>query len=214
MYKAMVYKTFRPSKLFWLRLLGPAGLLLVGVIMVMLQAAAAQALVAAVALRTQGTAGTVDLAQALDGTRPYWDLIKKYAPLVGGDEGLLAAVMAAESGGNPAAVSPAGALGLMQVMPDNFAPGEDPFDPETNVRTGAKYLALMLEKAGGWQKTAWGQRFSALELALAAYNAGPAAVEEHQGVPPFPETVDYVARVLSAKTLLAKTGPAPSTAKE
>jgi len=180
-------------------------------LLLMLQAAGAQALVAAVAVRTQGTAGTVDLAQALDGIRPYWDLIKKYAPLVGGDEALLAAVMAAESGGNPAAVSPAGALGLMQVMPDKFAPGEDPFDPETNVRTGAKYLALMLKKAREWQKTPWGQKFSVLELALAAYNAGPGAVEEHQGVPPFPETVDYVARVLAGKARLTQTGP-PSPA--
>ena len=88
-----------------------------------------------------------------------------------------------ESGFDAAAVSSAGAQGLMQLMPalaDELGV-EDPFDPRENIFGGARYLkALLLEHDG--DET----------LALASYNAGPGAVAQHQGVPPYPETQQYV----------------------
>jgi hypothetical protein len=98
---------------------------------------------------------------------------------------LLRSVMKAESGMHPNAVSPKGAIGLMQLMPgtaQNF--GADPHDPAQNVDAGARYLRALLEKYSG-----------ALRHALAAYNAGPGAVEKYGGVPPFSETLEYIRRV-------------------
>lgn len=102
--------------------------------------------------------------------------------------GLVAAVLEAESGGEVEAVSPKGALGLMQLMPETAgALGvADALDPEQNVRGGARYLRQMLD------------RFGSLPLALAAYNAGPGAVRQYGGVPPFAETRRYVATVLES----------------
>ncbi|RDV83931.1 lytic transglycosylase domain-containing protein [Ammonifex thiophilus] len=101
--------------------------------------------------------------------------------------GLLEAVARVESDLNPQAVSIAGAVGLMQLMPDTArALGvTNPFDPVQNVEAGAKYLRQLLDHFGG-----------DLRLALAAYNAGPAAVERHRGIPPYPETRAYVEKVL------------------
>lgn len=98
---------------------------------------------------------------------------------------LVAAVIDAESGGNSEAVSPAGAQGLMQLMPATAqALGvSDPFNPIQNVEGGVSYLAEQY------------RRFGSYELALAAYNAGPGAVAQYGGVPPFGETQLYVARV-------------------
>ena len=77
-------------------------------------------------------------------------------------------------------------MGLMQLMPGTAAQlaVDDPYDPDQNLRGGIAYLGRMVE------------RFETLELALAAYNAGPEAVERHRGVPPYRETREYVARVL------------------
>jgi soluble lytic murein transglycosylase-like protein len=102
------------------------------------------------------------------------------------DSRLLRAVAKAESNGNPRAVSPAGALGLMQLMPDT-ARGlgvEDPFDARQNVMGGAKYLKQL------------SGRFGDLPRTLAAYNAGPGAVERHGGIPPYRETRNYVEKVI------------------
>lgn len=99
---------------------------------------------------------------------------------------LLEAVAYAESRFNPRAVSPAGAIGAMQLMPGTAADlGVNPHDPGENVRGGALYLRQMLELFGG-----------DVELALAAYNAGPAAVRRHGGVPPYRETRAFVATVM------------------
>ncbi|MBL1153191.1 MAG: lytic transglycosylase domain-containing protein, partial [Armatimonadetes bacterium] len=100
---------------------------------------------------------------------------------------LLDSLVAAESGYDPAARSRAGALGLTQLMPSTAtALGvAQPFDPEQNLSGGAKYLSQMLQK------------FGSLEKALAAYNAGPGAVERHGGIPPYAETQAYVRRVMS-----------------
>ncbi len=90
-----------------------------------------------------------------------------------------------ESGWNPGAVSPKGATGLAQLMPGTAAKlGVDINDPAENLNGGARYLRMMYDRFGSWR------------LALAAYNAGPAAVEKHGGIPPFAETKNYVAAIL------------------
>jgi soluble lytic murein transglycosylase-like protein len=105
------------------------------------------------------------------------------------DSSLLKAVMVQESGFRPCAISTAGAMGLMQIMPgtaDELGL-EDPFDPAANVDAGAKYLKQMLDRYHG--DTA---------LALAAYNAGPGRTDKANGtVPQIPETIGYVASILS-----------------
>lgn len=101
---------------------------------------------------------------------------------------LLHAVVSAESSYNPQAVSRAGAMGLMQLMPDTarrFGVA-DPFDPLANLNGGAQYLRLLLDQ------------FRSVNLALAAYNAGEGAVSRYGNtIPPFPETQTYVRRVIS-----------------
>jgi soluble lytic murein transglycosylase-like protein len=90
-----------------------------------------------------------------------------------------------ESGWNPTARSHKGAIGLAQLMPGTARQlGVDPHDPEQNLRGGARYLAAQYRRFGSWR------------LALAAYNAGPGAVEKHGGVPPFRETQGYVVAIL------------------
>ncbi len=114
-------------------------------------------------------------------------VIRAAARREGVDEQLVKAVVEAESGFNPRAVSRAGAKGLMQLM-DGTARSvgvKDPFDPTSNVAGGTKFLRSMLD------------RFGSVPLALAAYNAGPAAVEKYGGIPPYQETKKYVERVLS-----------------
>ncbi len=100
---------------------------------------------------------------------------------------LVKAVIAAESNFDPEAVSRKGAQGLMQLMPVTATTlgVDDPLRPTENVRAGTRYLRLMLDRYGD------------VERAVAAYNAGPAAVDRWGGVPPYPETRDYVRRVLT-----------------
>jgi len=102
------------------------------------------------------------------------------------DPELILRMIEAESGGNPRAVSPKGAMGLMQLMPETArALGvNDPFDPVQNIEGGVRYLHHLL------------QRFGDLRLALAAYNAGPGRVQQYGGVPPYPETLRYLERIL------------------
>lgn len=100
---------------------------------------------------------------------------------------LIKAVIHAESNFNPKAVSSAGACGLMQLMPDNIERFNvrNPFDPQENVMAGACYLRQLMDKYD-----------SDLTLTLAAYNAGPGAVDQYQSIPPYPETENYVGKVL------------------
>lgn len=96
-------------------------------------------------------------------------------------EDLFLRLVQQESGWNPNAVSPKGATGLAQLMPDTAALlGVDLNDPHQNLEGGARYLRMMYERFGNWR------------LALAAYNAGPKAVDKHNGVPPYKETMNYV----------------------
>ena len=99
---------------------------------------------------------------------------------------LFRANVAVESGFRQTAISPAGAIGLGQLMPETAADlGVDPYDPAENLDGSARYLLAQME------------RFGSAELALAAYNAGPEAVVRHGGIPPFAETRAHVRRVLA-----------------
>ncbi len=114
---------------------------------------------------------------------------------------LLYAMLQAESGGNPSAISRDGAMGLMQLMPATAAAChiQSAFDPHENVECGAAYLAQMLA------------RFKDnVSLAVAAYNAGPNAVARYHGIPPFPETQAYVSRVIDLYVSAGAT-PLPPT---
>lgn len=112
--------------------------------------------------------------------------IRSAARLYGVDTSLIRAIIHAESAYQPDALSPRGAQGLMQLMPATQQELEvsDPFDPRGNILGGAAYLAQMLATFDG-----------DVELAAAAYNAGPGAVRNHRGIPPYRETRDYVKRV-------------------
>lgn len=113
-------------------------------------------------------------------------LIRKYSEHYDLDPKLVEAVLAVESNYNPQAASEKGAEGLMQIMPETQKDLglSRPFDPEANIEAGVRYLKKMIDSQ------------PSLELALAAYNAGPGRVRQYQGVPPFPETRRYIKKVL------------------
>lgn len=113
------------------------------------------------------------------------DLADAAADKYGLPRELVRSVMHAESNFQRQAVSPKGAIGLMQLMPGTAAQlGVNPFDPAQNVDAGTRYLRELLEKYNG-----------GLRHALAAYNAGPGAVDKYNGVPPYRETVNYIFRI-------------------
>nr|WP_246843836.1 lytic transglycosylase domain-containing protein [Leptospira biflexa] len=111
--------------------------------------------------------------------------IESIAEAQGLDPNLVKAMVKAESGFKPKAVSPKGAMGLMQLMPEtaDSLGVKDPFDPEENVAGGVKFLKGLLKE------------FKDPEKAIAAYNAGPGAVKRYNGIPPYEETKQYVSKV-------------------
>jgi len=116
----------------------------------------------------------------------FQEIIRRYASAYRLEEALVRAVIKAESDYNPRALSTKGAQGLMQLMPETarLMNVRDPWDAEENIRGGSRYLRLMLDQFNG-----------NLDLAIAAYNAGPNAVRRHNGIPPYAETRTYVERV-------------------
>ncbi len=122
-------------------------------------------------------------------TKKFDTIILKAHKRYGVEFSLIKAVIKVESAFNPKAVSKKGAKGLMQIMPDNFKylSIQDPFNPQQNIMGGTYYLRLLL------------QRYEyKLPLALAAYNAGPEAVDRYRQIPPFKETRNYVNKVMKA----------------
>jgi len=127
-----------------------------------------------------------ETSSGYNGEEPISDVIARYAKAFNLEEALIKAVIKVESDYNPKAVSSRGAQGMMQLIPETARLMDvgDPFNPEENIRGGSRYLRKMLDEFGG-----------NLELALAAYNAGPGSVRRHGGVPPFAETRQYIKRV-------------------
>jgi soluble lytic murein transglycosylase-like protein len=131
------------------------------------------------------------------------DLLSKAGAQHNIDVELLASIVKAESGGNTHAVSRTGARGLMQLMPGTARElgVDDVFRPDQNINAGAKYLDALLTLYR-----------NDLSLALAAYNAGPAAVDRYHGIPPYRETRAYIARV--EKEFIRRTAAAKQAAKQ
>jgi hypothetical protein len=119
---------------------------------------------------------------------PYGEIIASVSQLHGVDPMLVRALIQVESGYRPKARSRKGAMGLMQLMPSTAREYKvrNPFEPKANIEAGIKHLKSLIDKFDG-----------ALDLSLAAYNAGPGAVKKFNGIPPYRETRNYVTRILS-----------------
>lgn len=125
--------------------------------------------------------------KASPGTKKFDGIIQDASRRYNVDFSLLKAIIRAESSFNPQAISRKGARGLMQIMPENFQTLDirDPFDPKQNIMGGARYFRNLLDRYKG-----------KVALTLAAYNAGPTAVDRYRRIPPYVETQDYVEKVL------------------
>lgn len=127
------------------------------------------------------------ISKKFSATNKYDHFISNASEQTGVDSRLLKAMIKAESDFDPRAISKKGAMGLMQIMPENFKmlDLENPFDPLQNIRAGARYFQQLYKRFNG-----------KLALSLAAYNAGPTAVDRYKRIPPYQETEEYVRRVL------------------
>lgn len=123
-----------------------------------------------------------------ESSRRYDKLIRRAAEAHGVETSLLKAIIKAESDFDPRAVSKRGAMGLMQIMPENVTIFriKNPFDPWENVMAGTRYFKTLFDRFEG-----------RLPLALAAYNAGPSTVDRYRSIPPYPETRRYVEKVMN-----------------
>lgn len=145
-------------------------------------------------IRNYSSVDTISQAAAISQGSPtasrtqLLGMIEQIAEKHGVDEKLVKALIRQESGFNPNAKSKSGAMGLMQLMPQTakHLGVSDPYNPVQNVEGGVKYLKSMLNKYNG-----------NIILALAAYNAGPGAVDKYSGVPPYKETQNYVKNILA-----------------
>lgn len=141
--------------------------------------------------KTEETAAGIPVQQVrslLEGS-PFAEIIASAAEAHGVDPMLVSALIQVESNYRPTARSRKGAMGLMQLMPSTAREYKvrNPFEPKANIEAGIKHLKTLIDRFGATR----------LELALAAYNAGPGAVERFKGIPPYRETRNYVARILS-----------------
>ena len=128
--------------------------------------------------------------------KKYDALIRQASAKYGVDFSLVKAVIQVESSFNPGAISKKGAKGLMQIMPQNYASlnVKDPFDPSQNIMGGTLYLKQLIRRYD-----------NKLPLVLAAYNAGPSAVDRYQSIPPYSETQRYVQKVMKVYSAIKKT---------
>jgi soluble lytic murein transglycosylase-like protein len=153
----------------------------------------------------QASATTIPAAPATGSqSGPYDPLIARAAARNGLDPAILHGLIQQESGFDPAARSSCGALGLTQLMPGTAASlgVTEPLDPAQSIEGGARYLSEQLQRFGG-----------NVADALAAYNAGPGAVQSYGGVPPYPETQDYVDKVLGYAAAYRQSAPATAGAQ-
>jgi soluble lytic murein transglycosylase-like protein len=140
--------------------------------------------------QTAAAAQAGDAGQSSSGsvlqTTPYGEIISAMSEAHGVDPLLVRALIQVESNYQPRARSPKGAMGLMQLMPSTVRVYNvrNPFDPKANIEAGIKHLKSLIDRFG-------------VELGVAAYNAGEAAVEKFNGIPPYRETRNYVSRILS-----------------
>ncbi len=134
---------------------------------------------------------TFDTTYLPEETKPFLPIIKDAAEKYAIDRHLLMAMIKVESDFEPRAISPKGAVGLMQLLPATARKLglDDPFDPNENIHGGARYIAQCIDTFGD------------MKLALAAYNAGPHLIKRLKAVPPYPETRQYIRNVSYYKTL-------------
>ncbi len=144
-------------------------------------------LTAANSTATTATVPTATSTGPGNGAVPYQSLIEESCARYGVEPALLAGLIEQESHFDPTVGSPAGAQGLTELMPETAASlgVTDPHDPAQSIEAGARLLSEKLAEFGG-----------NTELALAAYNAGSGAVQQYNGIPPYPETQEYVKKVL------------------
>lgn len=148
---------------------------------------AASQYAASIRLRPDFDPDAIEVLPRYDGSYdgPYIDMARAAARRHGVPEDLFLRLVTQESGWNPEALSHAGAYGLAQLMPETASDlGVDRENPSQNLDGGARYLAQQFRTFGSWR------------LALAAYNAGPEAVNRHGGVPPYEETQNYIRIIL------------------
>ncbi len=145
-----------------------------------------------------GTAGAGTAGAGLSGESEYESLIEEAASRNGVDPAILHGLIEQESGFDPSATSSAGAAGLTQLMPGTASSlgVANPLDPAESIEGGARYLGQLMGQFGG-----------NAEDALAAYNAGPGAVKQYGGVPPYSETQSYVTKVLANAEAFRQTHP-------